>query len=267
MFDSRVKRGVIAVALFLVVLASINFSYAFGVSTPYLENNTLKVVPGGNYTYILTAQNGDAEDYYVDISYSSTDNIANLRKETSYLLSNTFNNSFYFDITIPLDAQIGKVYVLEYYAKQRMLNNSNMTGLEIQRNINILVSGQEDENPTKSITWRIIWMSLLAIIILVLLTLITIRVWRLAKSTSFKIDGGKVTNYTISQAMNFSEVQALLEKMTDDEFRLHEIRKLYKEKISELTTHSTIKNIDELSRRELINAIEKIRLEKTKHEY
>jgi len=114
-----------------------------------------------------------------------------------------------------------------------MVNTTNITtGLEIQRHINILVAGEE-ENPTSldnSNTWHIVWISMLALIILVLLVLIIIRIWRLAKDTSLKLDNGKVTNYTISQAMNLEEVQALLKKMTDEEFRLHEIRKLYREK-------------------------------------
>jgi hypothetical protein len=267
MFDSRVKKGAVAVALFLVLLImfmiiSVDFVHAFGISTPYLENNTLKVNSGSNYTYALSVQNGDAEDYYVDISYSSTNNVVNLRKETSFVPSNSYNNTFYFYINIPSTAKIGENYILEYDAKPRLSNGSNTTtNLEIQRQVNILVVGEAQKNTGENTgVWHAIWTIILIVIILTLILLIIIRVWRLSKTTSQKLDKEKdmkVTNYTISQAINLKEVQVLLEKISDEEFRLPEIRNLFKEKISEFTTHSAVKDIDNVSRRELIRILEK----------
>jgi|GEM_PF-2278497 hypothetical protein len=277
MSESSVKRGAIAVALFLVIsisllVISINFGYAFGISTPYLENNTLKVASGNNYTYMLNVQNGDAENYYVDISYSSTNNVVTLRQTTSFVPSNTYNGTFYFDINIPKDAKIGEKYTLEYDAKPRTENNSNITNLEIQRQITILVI---EETSKKTVENKNIGHNfgtfILILVILTLIALITSRLWRLSQNTSERIIektnnktteeyNEKATNYTISQAINLKEVQILLEKISDEEFRLPEIKKLFKEKILEFTTNPLVKDINSVSRKELIRLIEKIRL-------
>jgi hypothetical protein len=47
--------------------------------------------------------------------------------------------------------------------------------------------------------------------------------------------------------------------MTDEEFSVPEIKKLYLEKLSELATHGSIKNIEDLSRTELIKTISTLR--------
>jgi hypothetical protein len=47
--------------------------------------------------------------------------------------------------------------------------------------------------------------------------------------------------------------------MSDDEYSLQEIRSKFKDKISELTPHNITRNIHEMSRKELIATIDKIR--------
>ena len=271
----NVKRGVIVlfITLFIAIL-SITFSHAFGISTPYLENDTLKVNAGLNYEYSLVIQNGDDKGYYVDINYSSTDNVANLKNITYFVPSNTYNSTFYFDIAIPKDAPIGKTYTLEYTAKPRLNETAPITlGVEIKRTLKIIVS---DENNTAAVNvlqkystetnnkkpasiWSTIEKYFIVIIILLLLTAIINRVWRLSKGMSSKLSNERVTDYTISQAINLAEVKTLLEKMSDDEFKLQEIRNIFKDKISELTTHNLSKDIKEMSRKDVIKAIDKIK--------
>jgi hypothetical protein len=282
MHKHNVKRGVVVVVVFLILINFTNLIQAFGVSTPYLENDTLSVASGHNYTYALTIQNGDIQDYYVDISYSSTDNIASLRKTSYFVPSNTYNNTFYFDISIPKDAQIGQKYVLEYGAKPRMNESASLTvGVEIKRHITIEVASKDDnvavsliqepevkdikeissndDNMSKNSSWPRVWRYALILIILALAVLITNRLWRLSKGISSKFNNEKVTTYTISQAINLKEVQELLEKISDEEFKLQEIKNLFKEKISELTTHNLNKEIKSMSRKDVIKAIDKIR--------
>jgi DNA-binding transcriptional MerR regulator len=79
---------------------------------------------------------------------------------------------------------------------------------------------------------------------------------------SSRLGNERVTNYTISQAINLAEVKTLLEKMSNEEFKLQEIKNIIKEKISELTEHNLIKDIKKMSRKDLIKAINNI--DKTK---
>jgi len=272
MHKHNVKRGVIGVVVFLVLINYCYFTQAFGISTPYLENNTLKVNPGQNYTYTITIQNGDNQDYYVDISYSSTDNIANLRKTAYFISINTFNNTFYFDIIVPKDALKGQEYVLEYSAKPRVNENISLAlGLEIKRQITIEVIDEKNitaasliQKPainknSKFEIGQTVGKYIMIIIIIALIVLIVNRVWRLSRRLSSKLSSERTTNYTISQAMNMKEVQDLLEKLSDEEFRLPEIRNLFKEKISELTTHNLTKDIESMSRKDVIRTINKIK--------
>jgi len=272
------KRGVIIVfSILFISLFIIKLAYTFGISTPYLENDALKVKAGQSYEYPITIQNGDDQGYYVDINYSSTNDVAILRYTTYLVPSNTYNNTFFFDITIPKNASVGKTYFLEYSAKPRINESAPVVlGVEIKRSIKILVT---DENGTSSISpiqkplaekeiknnnsiKQEIIKYVLVIIIVILLTAIINRIWRLSKGMSSRLGNERVTNYTISQAINLAEVKTLLEKMSNEEFKLQEIKNIIKEKISELTEHNLIKDIKKMSRKDLIKAINNI--DKTK---
>lgn len=250
----------------------IGFSYAFGISTPYLENDTLKVDAGKNYTYTLTIQNVDDKNYYVDVTYSSTDNIADLRTATNYILNKTYNNTFNFDLHIPEDAKIGDRYILDYGVKPRTNESGTVTlGLELKRNIKILVINEKEvatpviskqieiKNKADEHILRTVGTIILAIVILVLAAIIATRIWKLSKGLSLKLNNERLTNYTISQAMNLDEVKTLLKKMSDEEFELPEIKNIYKEKISELTTHNLTHEIKTMSRRDVIKVIDTIK--------
>jgi hypothetical protein len=264
MHKHDVKRGVVVLVVFLIVINFSQFTQAFGISASYLANDTLKVLPGSNYTYTLTIQNGENEDYYVDISYSSTKDVASL-KETAYLVqSHTYNKTVIFDIIIPSKAKLGDNYILEYIAKPRTNSTSAISpSLEILGHINILVADESiassNSSSIKKGNWHGLRTYFLMIIIVILIALIVNRVWKISKGISSKISNARVTSYTISEAMNLKEVQELLEKLSDEEFRLPEIRNLFKEKISELTTHHLSRDIQSMSRKDAIKAIENIK--------
>jgi hypothetical protein len=267
MFNTDVKRGAIAVALFLLLVCLSNLCLAFGISTPYIVNDTLKIQAGNSYKYTLTIQNSEPEDYYVDINYSSTKNVVSLEKTAYYTSSNTYNNTFNFNILVPNEAKLGEKYLLEYTAKPRTSSTSNISqSLEIKGHLNILVVDKnnntgviQETNAKQQGSKHSLRTYFLAIIIVILIALIIMRVWKLSQGLSSKISNESVTNFTISQAINLKEVQELLEKISDEEFRLPEIKKLFKEKISELTKHNIAKDIKDMSRKEVILAIEKIK--------
>jgi len=266
------KRGVIVLFLFLILIILADTVRAFGISTPYLENNTLKVLPGQNYTYTLTLQNGDEEDYYVDIIYSSTNNVANMISETYYTPAKTYNNTFNFNINIPSNAKIGEKYVLEYSAKPRTSGNGTVTlGVEIKRSVNILVTDEKNTNvepivspleTLKQVKYNKIflgaWKYILLILILALVFFLIVRLWKLSRGISLKLNRKLQTDHTISQAISLVEVKILLQKISDEEFELPEIRKLFKSKLSELTNNEIVEEIPHISRREAIIALDHI---------
>jgi hypothetical protein len=268
------KRGVIVVVLFLIIITLAGTAEAFGVSTPYLENNTLKVLPGQNYTYSLTLQNGDTEDYYVDIIYSSTENIVNMISGTYYTPAKTYNNTFDFNIKIPADAKVGERYILEYSAKPRTNNSGAVTlGVEIKRSISILVTNEKDANIQPSISppeilkqtkysnnniFQSTWKYLVLIIISILTLFVIVGLWKLSRRMSLKLNRKRQTNYTISQAISLAEVKVLLQKISDEEYELPEIRNIFKNKLAELTNNEIVDEIPRLNRREAISAIDHI---------
>ncbi|MGV8087378.1 MAG: hypothetical protein ACP5N1_07135 [Candidatus Woesearchaeota archaeon] len=118
------KRGNLAsclvIILFVLLFAIVSSNvYAFGISTPYFEDNVLKVNSGKQYVYPVTIQNGDDQDYYVDIIYSSTANIAHLIEEKYYVPKETYDTIAHFLIYIPNDANIGDKYTLDYTVKPK----------------------------------------------------------------------------------------------------------------------------------------------------
>jgi hypothetical protein len=272
MHKHDVKRGGVVVVVFLIWINCAHITHAFGVSAPYLENETLKVNSGKSYEYAITIENGDDRGYYVDIIYSSTSNIAELRRARYYIPSDTYNNTFYFDINIPKEAKPGDKYALDYDVKPRTNSSSPITlGVDINRDIKILVVDEKTKGlpeiltPEEKIrelrdkTIPNIKTGILAAIIIILIIIIINRIWKLSKGISSRFGHDKVTNYTISEAKNLVEVRKLLEKMNDDEFDLSEIKNIFKVRIAELTTHKFTKDIKSMSRKDIIRAINKIK--------
>lgn len=284
MLRGSVKRGVILVGVFslfcilysFLFLSSINEVNAFGISTPYLENNTLRVLPGQNYTYTLSLQNGDEEAYYVDMSYSSTKNIVTLEQATYYINAKTYDNKFDFRINIPSDAQFGDRFILEYSAKPRTTGNGTITlGVEIKRDVKILVTNETGpglepaisliiaENTSKENNQYIELFKkagkyIIAIVIVIILVILIMRLWTLSMKLSKKLERKSKTTHTISQAISLAEVRTLMQKLSDEEFELPEIRALFKNKLSELTNNEIVTEISHISRREAIIALDHI---------
>ena len=140
------KRGVLVVFTMLFIsLFLVHLTSAFGISTPYLEGETLKVSAGENYVYPITIQNSDTQDYYVDITYNSTKNVTTLNNQTYFIPSNTYNSTINFNIVIPKQAIDGETYILEYIARPKT-KDGTATGIEIRRGITILVTSKTENS-------------------------------------------------------------------------------------------------------------------------
>jgi len=282
------KRGVLVFLLLAIIsiISSIDI-HAFGVSTPYIKDETLLVNPGKLYEYTITLQNNGEEGNYVDITYMSTENIANLEETVYYVPADTYNTTFSFKLSIPENATIGKTYMLEYAARPRVNGSGTVSmGVEIKRGITVLVTDgttnaivQKNDAAIEgsSITsggfdfWKI-GKYILLIVILAVIILTVKMLWRLSKSMSTKINSESVTpiksvpeqeqkprnKYTISEAVSLEEVKKLLKNINDEAFEVSEIKNLFKEKLSELTTSEFVHNIHKMSRKELIRAIDQV---------
>lgn len=298
-----VKRGVIGVVLisFIALIlfgTSIQLANAFGISTPYLENNVLRVNPGKTYAYVVTLQNGDEEDYYVDIEYGSTNNIVGLGKNnivsgtrgndtitnnTFFVKNETYNTAVTFTITIPPTTKIGEKYILTYSAKPRVSGSGTVTmGVKIERYLNIIVVDENAidvpeyvETPTIQESTlnnntghnKIIEISaglrktgkyILLIILIGLLVLIFTRLWSLSKWVSSRLHIDLKSNYTISEASSLEELYALLKRLSEEEFEVPEIKQIFRNKISELTKGELSEEIMQMSLKEFKNILSKL---------
>jgi hypothetical protein len=273
-----VKKGVVVFFIFIILCVScLKMALAFGISTPYLEDNTLKVSASKSYNYTITIQNGDTQGYDIDINYSSEDDIVRLGENTFYVPPNTYNTTVTFIIQIPEDAKIGEAYDFKFSVKPRTDNveydaaRPLAIGIELKKSLKIIVGsegandaagqksgdGDSKDGPISSNFGKYLLTALIALIIIVLAIFVTKRMWNISDRMSTKISKDNTTKYTISQAINISEVIVLLEKISNEEFKVSEIRNLFKDKIMELSGGNSeiIQDISQMSRKKLIHAL------------
>ena len=102
--------------LFLLSLFSLEV-YSVGISSPYLENNTFKLIKGQSAIYSINLQNTEDIDVEVKISYDS--NIAKIidYKEVYTLPAGKLDTQISFNITAPEKARIGDIYTVSYSMK------------------------------------------------------------------------------------------------------------------------------------------------------
>jgi hypothetical protein len=296
MFDVIKKRGVIEAGVFFVLFILLNIIavsiltnnvYAFGISTPYLKDNILLVNSNKSYVYIITLQNGDDQDYYVDLIYSSTDNMVSVKQTSFYAQAETYDTKVYFEFIIPADAKIGQEYVLDYVAKPRT-NNSDIisSDLEIARSIKIVVEDNSEDNSIQNSLqvlttnstidnqtkedieysffnyMKNYFLVIVFILVLILLVLIIFRLWRVSQGISMRLFNKRVTTYTITESNSFNALSVILEKMTDEEFMLEDIKTLVMTRFNELAISAHIscntQDFFKFSRSEIIRNIKQI---------
>lgn len=99
---------------YLLILVIISSSVqAFGISFPYMDNDTIKLYPGQGYLFKLTVQNKDNESITVDVTVDSE--IANLAGESRLEVpGGTYDTSVFINITLPKNAKPGNVYDVSY---------------------------------------------------------------------------------------------------------------------------------------------------------
>jgi len=269
MYKTSVKRGAITISFLLVLALILPNVNGFGISTQYIENDLIKLEPGQSYVYAITIQNAEEEDYNINITYTSTKNIAILRDRDKLIPTETFNNKFYFDITIPRNSAVGEEYYLRYAVRPITNDTTSIpSSTEISRQINILVvdsngsgfSIKTEEDKTTIIEYDSKIKELLyyfaGILAIILFIIIVLRIWKLSTNISTRINPDKVTNYTISESKKVYDIIELLEKLSDEQFEVEEIRKLFVDKVLNVTKVD-VRHRQHISRKELLRTLKK----------
>jgi len=101
---------------FILLLFSLKIC-AIGISSPYLENNTIKLIRGESVIYSINLQNPEDVDIDVKIDYNSEITKIIDYKEAYTLPAKTRNTKIAFNITAPEKAETGKVYTVSYSMK------------------------------------------------------------------------------------------------------------------------------------------------------
>jgi len=103
-------KKLIFIFLFVCLIYKAN---ALGVSSDFLENNTLELIDGSSTIYGIRLQNPDEEEVNVRLVLNSnTAKIINYKE--IYTLSKG-KTEVLFNITAPEDARIGDIYGVGYY--------------------------------------------------------------------------------------------------------------------------------------------------------
>ena len=106
-------KKLIILSPFIFLLLPLNI-YAVGISSPYLEDNTLQLIRGESTTYSINLQNTEDTDIDIEIIYSSK--IAKIidYKEVYTLPAGTLKTKISFDITASRETKIGDIYTVSY---------------------------------------------------------------------------------------------------------------------------------------------------------
>ncbi|MBI2141147.1 hypothetical protein HYU16_01865 [Candidatus Woesearchaeota archaeon] len=93
---------------------------ALGVSSPFLEKNTMELAEdGGSAMFTITLQNVDEEDVPVKVDVSSNGDIARIvdPKDVYILPAGSVDTKVTINITVPDSARVGDVYEVRYSVK------------------------------------------------------------------------------------------------------------------------------------------------------
>jgi len=107
------NKTILLLEFALVLLASMGAASAFGVSSPYWNDNPLGMQPGEEKIVSFNLQNmvGDS-DVQVKAVLTKGSEIASIEKDIYIVKLGTYDTKVPLAIKIPEDAEIGKVYTI-----------------------------------------------------------------------------------------------------------------------------------------------------------
>lgn len=241
----------IFVLLILILLIPFN-SLAFGVSTPYFENNIVPLELDQEFEYVIFIQNGDSIDFDVNFSYSADSDVAKLRPRDNFIKSKTYENEYIFDVKLPNTSLPGDVYVLNFNAYPILEGQGQVPmTVQIKRSVSfVLVEEGGVGVSTIKLNWfqrfiyslvgliERIYVYLIVVVLIGLIYLFFNRILliskSIAKSLTRKRSSGLKADDLISKVKNIGDLSALIRLMSEKDFDSFRIRQLISNKLEKL---------------------------------
>lgn len=114
---------------------------ALGISSPYWQDNPLKMYPGQVKEIPFTLVNGEKEDAQAFVALSEGKEIAEITSGTEYLVSSdSTDKKIILKISIPRDAKTGDSYSIRFSIKSSPQKEAGTVQLNVGYNVNFPVS-------------------------------------------------------------------------------------------------------------------------------
>ena len=188
------KRVLISLLIAFLILVSINHVYAFGISSPYMENKQLNLYPGAikDLEFVLQNGGGATEDVKIKIEIINGSEIASITdSEDIYLVPAGGRAISNIRISIPETATDKYTVKIGFSTVTERTSSTFSFGSRIDQSFDVIVgekpvpspqpSPEQLEETKKSSNKGLVYL-LIGIIILLLIISLTIR--KMAKSSS-----------------------------------------------------------------------------------
>lgn len=166
------------VLIWIIAMLSVNLAAALGVSSPYWNENPLKMYPGESREVPFVLVNGINEPTTsAKILLSNGSNIAKITSKTSYTLQPGDNNQVIkLKIDIPQSAKISDSYDVGFVVRYTPEGGEGTVKLDVEYKVNFPVNivSREDasalpeetgEAPSKTSMW--IFLAVLAVLVII----------------------------------------------------------------------------------------------------
>ncbi len=172
-------------ALALVVLFSVNLVLAIGVSSPYWDENPLKMFPGQTKDVAFTLVNKpDADTAQAFVEMTESAGIAQLTSGTEYtVIPGETDTKVILTIKIPETTNIGETYNVGFSVKAAPPEGEGTVQISVGYDVNFPVTiVSESEVPKDQITTpekkgigTLVWVLIIAIVIVLVIILLLKR--------------------------------------------------------------------------------------------
>jgi hypothetical protein len=180
----------IYVSLAMLVLLGISFVSAFSVSSPYMENKTLNLVPDSKITdlqFVLQNGGGATENVSIKVNILEGSEIASLLEESGiYTVSPGEKIPVNLRINIPENSKVGDIYNirLEFITISSGQSGEFGFGTGQEQSFKVVIS--KEIVPENNLFSKKIFLYLIIGILLVLLIITIILINRRSKTSSKK---------------------------------------------------------------------------------
>jgi len=173
------KKNILIFSIFsiFIILISLNFVSAFAVSSTYMKDKQLYIMPGGTSEVRFLLQNGDGNDVNVMANIQSVSGVAQIiDKREVYLIPAGTDQAIYVNIIVPSNASIGEKYPVSvsFDIKPIVPGQALSFGSSINQNFEVNVGIRPGEEPPIKKKIKIDWILILVILILILAGIIII---------------------------------------------------------------------------------------------